>query len=396
MGAAAPAPPPNAVVSTANNTSAPPPPQSAFYAPGAAIPPSALQFHETSLRVWAEHAARALAWMRAHPAPTQMWTDVADPHATGLALLIEPRADPMLEFTLRNAAQFLAPHGWALMIMHGTENAEYVRACASNAAGDGSCADADGTIPARVPWPRVAFHSLEVPNLEGAVLGYAHMLTQPSFWRSLPPHLDRVLLFQPDGQFFAPLRRDHPALAYDYVGAPWSAECFVCGTAIVRGVGCCGRKSNEAGVHATAPELVGNGGLSIRGRAAHIAACERFAMGADRFLEVGDTRTRVAGLDAEDVFFALTIPRTGGTVAPRAVAATFAIEQTLPSACGAALTLTSPWAVGMHKVYGYQTVENVRRMLAAYTMTDPASGEVWRDEVLARATRPCPLPHGLE
>lgn len=323
--------------------------------------------------IWDAHAQAATAWMRAHP-PHRGWApleemdvadgegDVAKDVAEAVAVIVEPRKHEYLEFVLRNAAHFCSqsPLRWGLVVMHGTDNGDF----------------AAGLV---AEWPHARLHNLGRPNLTAAE--YNHLLASPEFWAALPTRQDTVLIFQTDAMLFAP--PPEWVEEYDYIGAPWSSTCFVCGAPVFPRQRCCGRKVDDAAVHALAPDLVGNGGLSIRRRAASLRAASHFrldtpAAAADetRRVAAGATpREPLAGITSEDVFFATALSKTSRRrMAPRHVAAEWAIEQSLPPT----LPESAAWAVGMHKAHAYHTPPVVSAMLRAYTMVHIPSNERWR------------------
>lgn len=112
---------------------------------------------------------------------------------------------------------------------------------------------------------------------------YSQMLASPQFWDlTLTP---KLLIFQADVWFCngATAKKLEPLLKYDYVGAQWGFTVSQC------------------------PGGVGNGGLSIRDKAAMIRVSRQFEIG---------------GLP-EDVFFCTHLQ---ANVAPRHVAETFSRE----------------------------------------------------------------------
>lgn len=334
-------------------------------APWRAAPPSPLHTHPESVRLWLAHVEAALPWLRAHDAGVRALAPLAEvepgcfaPAAGGAAatagslagvgLLVEPRAHAHLEFVLRNWAHFVAgrhPGAWGLIVAHGTENGAHVREVTAG-------------------WPHVRLVDLGVPDLP--LPAYQALLTDAGFWRRFAG-LPRVMLLQVDTAQLGggDLGPGSPLLTeYDYVGAPWANTCAVCGEAIVRpppapadaaaaaaapAAAGCGHMVDHAALAALAPDLVGNGGLSLRNPAAMVEACEAFALGSAAPLAAGDPRVPLAGTSNEDVFFATALVKLGRRVAPRAVAAEFAIEQVPPLR----LDPAAPAAVGIHKAWAY-------------------------------------------
>lgn len=357
---------------TATTVPTPPPPHaaqspptlwrtgSAGQQPAAKIPASITATTDAAIEAWDAHAARATAWMRAHPGPTQRIPAFRDPAALGVAVIVEPRRHYLLEFVLRNTAHFLGQHGWAMLVIHGTDNEAYVKGIT------------DG-------WSGVAFKSIGKANQTAAE--YNHTCTTAEFWEYLRLH-KRMAIFQTDMLWMRELKPEF--LQYDLIGAPWANICFVpgCGHPIFPGHRCCEPKVDDKLLHGLAPNLVGNGGCTIRGVEACLAVCTRCRMDDDTFVAGDDGREVIPGCSSEDVFFATCLPRVGGTVAPRALTSEFGIEQTLPLE----ITLDTAWAASCHKGYGYwgdkQNV--IAAMLSAYTMVDADTGDVFQDVAARR------------
>jgi hypothetical protein len=175
-------------------------------------------------------------------------------------------------------------------------------------------------------------------------LSYSRLLTRPGFWRMCTG--EKVLVFQADAALCAPhaLRpRVEDFFQWDYVGAPWypprhpprrgeapypgpGGGAGGAGSGVGGGAGAGGAGGGHAdgagGSEDDEPppplrlcgELspgycVGNGGLSLRTRAAMLQAAEAFA--ANRL---------------EDQFFALHLPLLGYAVAPEGEAKHFSVE----------------------------------------------------------------------
>lgn len=279
-----------------------------------------------SVEIWSSFVATQLSWLREHSPACTSLQHPAKGGLLGVAVLIEPREHAHTEYVLRNFAHFLQPAGWAIAIVHGTRNKLFMERIVKLVGGAGNIqlinCGADDLPPSH----------------------YNRLLTTASFWTGMPH--ENILLFQTDTTLLQAWTHAHTALLdYDYVGAPWRNTCFVCQSAIVQGAPSCNHKIDHSGLLASAPNLVGNGGLSLRKRSAMAAACGRF-----RLHNVDDARMNL-GVENEDVFFALALPQLGYKVAPRALAADFAVEECTPIS----LELGKPCALGLHKVWAYHS-----------------------------------------
>lgn len=329
-----------------------------------------------SLRAWERHTSKALAWMREHDEPTKLWRKFGDASAAGVAVLVETRKDSRLEPVLRNAAQFLAPYGWVLKLFAGKKNAEFMRGIVRG-------------------WSNVEVQELQIDSMTPK--DYSALLTQREFFYLLLPH-KHVFFFQTDGWIMAPLdpaptSPSAPFFEWGFVGAPFNNICFICRHPVMADAKCCGRKIDDTLVHALAPNLVGNGGMSMRRTHAMIKALDAFCLpanpqsarpphlGPDGAMVTPSTPVALEGATSEDVFYATALNRmhlaqAAMSVCPRTLALTFGIEQTLPSL----LPPKMPWALCSHKAYGYLNAAVVERMLKSYSMTSIDKRSTWRDE----------------
>jgi hypothetical protein len=281
-----------------------------------------------------------LPWLRGHDAATLIIPRIDD-SVTGVVVLVEPRPHPHTEFVLRNMVHFLAPQGWGLLVVHGTDNAQFMRDVTAG-------------------WTSVAFMELPVANLTLPM--YNAMFTDVKFWAQMPH--EHLLIVQTDTCLFTGrgLQRGSELLDFGYIGAPWVDVCTICAAVMARTEPVCGHWVNQKQRQSVAP-WGGNGGLSLRRRSVMIDACSRYRRGLDAPRGIDDAREVIAEVEQEDVFFSVALGRMGGVphVAPRAVAATFSVESVLPS------TLVTPDGtspvIGMHKMYAYQPVPVVQYLL---------------------------------
>ncbi len=150
---------------------------------------------------------------------------------------------------------------------------------------------------------------------------YNALLLSAAFWEALPG--EKVLVVQDDGMLVRPGVEEY--LAYDYVGAPWARH-----------------PGNASVEEYTGADMVGNGGLSLRDRAAMAAICRTRAKEAREL-----THPHMLQV-AEDLFFARWVPRDGYALCPREAATRFSCEQVL-----------DPGSIGFHKFWVYHPREEV-------------------------------------
>ena len=134
-------------------------------------------------------------------------------------VIIEPRKMEILIKVIKNFMYLLQNKGWGLIVVHGTDNEEFVKSGLSG-------------------WKNVHYIKLNVPNLTPTT--FDRLLTGSTlFWdKLLKIGCEKSLFFQSD----AVLLKDNvdDFINYDYVGAPWPTNLF--------------RQTIN----------VGNGGLSLR------------------------------------------------------------------------------------------------------------------------------------
>jgi len=343
-----------------------------------APPFSPLRTCEESVALWHEHVERALAWLRKHddgvraipdvttpspsfpPSPPSPFSPPFPPHSSppsstlvwGVGVLIEPRDHVDAEFVLRNWAHFRARQGWGLAIVHGS-----------------SAASVAFYRDLTRDWPNVILINCGADDLRGQ--DYSTKLTSPEFWR---PFLKfyRVVILQTDTAQIssAPLDR---FCEFDWVGAPWSNTCLVCNAAILplsdKNTGiCCGHMIDHRALQALAPQLVGNGGLSLRNPQLMMQACERFCL---HTANAYDPRERLDATN-EDTFFCLALKAMSARIAPRSIAEEWSVEQMVPRL----LSPETPPA-GVHKPWAYLAPDVVRCVLSGAVYTDSKTGHTF-------------------
>ena len=155
---------------------------------------------------------------------------------------------------------------------------------------------------------------------------YNAMMKSADFWERLQAKFSVVVAVQDDGFVFkSGIEKFTEDLDYDYIGAPWADV-----------------PDNAELVTLANPQLVGNGGLSVRRPAAMRRACESNieANSESSLLFFGNTQPT-----PEDVFFA---GNPTVRVASRQRASEFASEQVL-----------SPSSIGSHRIWAYHSPADV-------------------------------------
>lgn len=189
------------------------------------------------------------------------------------ACIVETRKNAVLPMVILNLVKRFP--GMKVQLFHSSTNANWVQDQPTL-----KRLQSEGILVlTQTPAPYYSGHVTKVGGF------YSHMLASPNFWElTLTP---KLLLFQADSWFCngATAEKIEPMLKYDYVGAPWGHLVPQC------------------------PGGVGNGGLSIRDKAAMIRVSSQF--------KIGEM--------PEDVFFCSHLK---ASAAPRHVAKTFSREET--------------------------------------------------------------------
>ena len=225
-------------------------------------------------------------------------------------LFIEPRKHAAFEFCILNIRNSL---DWRIIVVHGTENEEFVKAICARIVGD------------------FTFINCGVANLPNRE--YNSLCMSAEFWKLMP---EWVLVAQTDtmilksrGEASAHLE-DLIAKDIKYIGAPWSYLCNACGEPLVKG---CGHMIDQAIISKL--KNGGNGGLSLR----HVPSLLSVLKDNVLDIDLADSitkkwgksqRVRVRGTTNEDVFFCKTLSEAGFIVADRMTSLHFAIEQVPP------------------------------------------------------------------
>jgi hypothetical protein len=176
------------------------------------------------------------------------------------------------------------------------------------------------------------WHHSKLKTNKFRIEDYTNLLKDPSLWGMLKQY-QKVLTVQDDA---AVIRQDFETQLtvvydnYDYVGAPW---------ALAPG-------NFELKEYAN-PELVGNGGLSLRSVSVMKAICDKYSQehGEDLFHTLLQT-------DPEDVFFSRYVYRDGFALCPHRLAKFFSCEQILHDE-----------TVGIHKPWMYHPIDTLSAFL---------------------------------
>jgi len=159
---------------------------------------------------------------------------------------------------------------------------------------------------------------------------YNAVLKDAQFWRSLKG--DVCIVVQDDG-FVVNGHGIGEYLDYDYVGAPWADG-----------------KDNAYIKQHINPELVGNGGFSLRNVAKMIEVCEACSEAEKNALFYYNINEM-----PEDVFFVKHLRSMKANIAPFEVARRFSVEQVLTN---------NP--IGFHKFWLYNLPTNVDRLFESF------------------------------
>jgi len=224
-----------------------------------------------------------------------------------LMVIVEPRCDPLLPLVISNFACQLGPLGWGLMVVHGTQNRQWLERHPSFRPRDRK----------RVLWMDLGKKNLSISD-------YNALFLDRDFWRRIRGCGGReVLIFQVDTILLdgERLDREYAGNRYDYVGAPWRRAYL-------------------------GMSRVGNGGLSLRRVSKMVEYCRHI----DRLRKATPLllgQEEHCGLDLadlaafkrlrnEDVLFSIMASCEGGRVPGIEVASGFSAESLLidPKPCG--------------------------------------------------------------
>jgi hypothetical protein len=156
---------------------------------------------------------------------------------------------------------------------------------------------------------------------------YNDILEDVEMWRGLKQEgYNHVVVIQDDG--FMIRKGIDKYLQYDYVGAPWADMA-----------------DNVYIKEKLTPNMVGNGGFSLRNVDAMIRICEEFE---DKKLQTFYHNVNRA---PEDIFFVKYLTQTGGKFPSKEEASYFSMEQ-----------IINPQCIGFHKFWNYHPYSEVKQL----------------------------------
>jgi len=200
-----------------------------------------------------------------------------------IAVIVDTRVDYTFATAVKSNFRYLQAQAWRLRVVHGSENARFVR---------------DALADVRP----VEYMNIGVTTM--TEYDYNSLLKTPSFWRSM--NADRALVFQTDGLLLRTIPWMY--LQFDWVGAPWTPD-----NDAYKGI-----NEDKVPIPPLDPSVrVGNGGLSLR----NTHAMERVCL-----LHAAESKPQ----EQEDVFLVRSLHRHGYQIADLKSAANFALEVPIP------------------------------------------------------------------
>mmetsp|Transcript_20841 Transcript_20841/g.37136 ORF Transcript_20841/g.37136 Transcript_20841/m.37136 type:complete len:361 (+) Transcript_20841:79-1161(+) len=123
------------------------------------------------------------------------------------AVIVEARSHPQFEWVVKDVMKMLGPD-WALMVYHGTLNAQFVR-------------DSIGGEASGAHFQPIVSNGVEVPNLTRDT--YGRFMSTHGFWDPIPANIENILVFQTDSAALRPMGPQELAswTQYSMIGAPW-------------------------------------------------------------------------------------------------------------------------------------------------------------------------------
>lgn len=176
---------------------------------------------------------------------------------------------------------------------------------------------------------------IHLPSKKFAIEMYNELLKSAPFWERFAGKYERVLFVQDDGMLVRP-GMEKVFIKYDYVGAPWRREWAH-------------ENPNKHIVDEINPQLVGNGGVSLRNPARML-----------EFVKKYKDQTRQLHYDKvqqqpEDVFFACCGVKENALMPTYEIAQQFACEQVF-----------HPQSFGFHKPWVYHDLTVAEKLFTSY------------------------------
>jgi hypothetical protein len=293
------------------------------------------------IKAWADVQAKHLVTLRKLTAKDVEVKPIVEKRAV---LLVEPRCHPALEFAIRNLRWALP--SWPIILVHGTENESFIKEILKDIHGD--------------------FHlfNCKVDDMPPKV--YNTLFMQTEFWKQLPLTPEYILVSQTDVIVMKQGEEMIESIIQDeirFVGAPWNYVCSVCQGALDCG---CGHMIDQKVVASLAPDMVGNGGFSLRHLPSMLAALDRYSLDTtldEKLLKIwkleASKNPKQKGTTNEDVFFCKCFKDMNFKIADRKLGLEFAIEQLGPSEW----KLQGVLALGAHKPWAYLPDKLVKNIL---------------------------------
>jgi hypothetical protein len=172
------------------------------------------------------------------------------------------------------------------------------------------------------------------PSKKFSIDIYNDLLKNPIFWNTFSKY-ERALFVQDDGMILKTGLEDK-FMEYDYVGAPWEKEWA-------------NQDPNKFIKDSINPELVGNGGVSLRNIKAMKTICEKY-----KYLSKQLHYDRIQQ-QPEDVFFSYCCVQEKLKLPDYEEAQDFSIEQVIKLG-----------SLGIHKFWMYHSLEKVQEVFMSY------------------------------
>ena len=179
-----------------------------------------------------------------------------------------------------------------------------------------------------------------LPYKKFDIENYNDLLKNVSFWKTLEKNDVKKALFVQDDGMIISKGVEHDFLTYDYVGSPWNMEWK--------------HENPNKFIHESInPDMVGNGGLSLRDVSKLALCCEKYA---DISKQLHYNRMQQ---QPEDVFFSFCCFKEKMSMPSYQEAQKFAVEQVWDGT-------NTPY--GFHKMWVYRGVEEVEKIFNLFVI----------------------------
>lgn len=299
------------------------------------------------MKLWAETQSKHMPRLRKLTAKD---VDCVPFKENRAVLLVEPRCHPALEFVLRNIRWSLP--SYKVILVHGTENEKYIKELLKDIHGE------------------FQLVSCKLDDMPPKV--YNTLFMQTNFWNALPEKPEWLLVTQTDVILMKNGEEHLEELIQQdikFVGAPWNYTCSVCFSALDSG---CGHMIDQKVVASLAPDMVGNGGFSLRHLPSMLSALDRYSIDTtldEKCIKLWkgeeNKNPKQKGTSNEDVFFCKCFKDMNFKIADRKTGVEFSIEQIGPLAWKPEGCL----ALGAHKPWAYLPDKLVKSILDRMEIT---------------------------